>query len=272
MSSLHKPFSHIYIEEDVREVERTQQILERFPKAILVPIDHYKEVFNRNNQNFRFQKNSPQLILAKRRGEFFYPGSTIAPDFGASRFYYNTVVLNCLYDCEYCYLQGMFPSAHLVAFVNNEDFIEAIRAELRGKQSIYLCLSYDTDLLQALREASSPSWAAKSEDKAAPRDLFLLSDGAATWGEANLHLITKSLASIGKRSLFAYKTGRAGEATSALETLARSSGGAVFSVASEEEIASAATAHRQRPWRLEAFNVTGGSDVLIAGRPSAIYP
>lgn len=57
-------------------------------------------------------------------------------------------MLNCIYDCDYCYLQGMFPSAHVVVFVNQEDFIHAISAELnRIDKPIYLALSYDTDLL-----------------------------------------------------------------------------------------------------------------------------
>jgi hypothetical protein len=46
----------------------------------------------------------------------------------------------------------------------------------------------------------------------------------------------------------------------------------VFSVAQEAEIETAATAHRQRPWRLVDVTVPGGSDLLIAGRPKSIYP
>lgn len=142
-----KLFSHIYIEEAARDYPRTKRILERFPKAHIIPITNYKEVFNRHNQTFQFQKQSRQLILAKRTNEFFYPGSGFAPDFQHRHFFYNTLVLNCLYDCEYCYLQGMFPSAHVVAFVNNEDFMSAIAKQLESTPSLYLCLSYDTDLL-----------------------------------------------------------------------------------------------------------------------------
>ena len=29
--------------------------------------------------------------------------------------------MNCVFDCEYCYLQGMYPSGHIVVFVNLED-------------------------------------------------------------------------------------------------------------------------------------------------------
>ena len=38
-------------------------------------------------------------------------------------------MLNCLYDCRYCFLQGMYPSAHYVLFVNYEDFLEEIKSK-----------------------------------------------------------------------------------------------------------------------------------------------
>jgi len=132
-----------------------------------------------------------------------------------------------------------------------------------------LVLEGATDLEQALREASSPTWA---KEKLSNADLFLLGDGAVTWGESNLHLITRSLNGNLMGSLFAYKTGTTGTATDVLEHLARQTGGAVFSVATEEEVAAAATAHRRRPWRLLHASVSGGTDVLVAGRPRNVYP
>jgi len=146
-TSYTKLFSHIYVEETAHDHPRTKRILTRFPKARIIPITSYKEVFNRYNQNFQFQKQSRKLILANRTDEFLYRGSGFAPDFEHKNFYYNTLALNCLYDCEYCYLQGMFPSAHLVAFVNNEGFLRAIEERIANEKSLYLCLSYDTDLL-----------------------------------------------------------------------------------------------------------------------------
>lgn len=132
-----------------------------------------------------------------------------------------------------------------------------------------LALEGATDLRAALAEAASPKWAEKD---APPADLFLLSDGATTWGETNLHLVGKALKGANIGSLFAYKTSIAGESTHTLEHLTRQTGGAVFSVANDEEIAAASTAHRQRPWRLESVAVAGGADVMIAGRPAVIYP
>ena len=60
-------------------------------------------------------------------------------------------MFNCVYNCDYCYLQGMFPSANIVAFVNVEDYFAATRQAILNRsnpsQPFYLCISYDTDLL-----------------------------------------------------------------------------------------------------------------------------
>ena len=133
-----------------------------------------------------------------------------------------------------------------------------------------LSLEGATDLRAALSEATMPSWLELRGE--IWLDYFLLSDGAATWGDANLHRLTTPLTEGLAGSLFAYKTGAAGNATGVLEHLARESGGAVFSVVNEEEIKQAATAHRQRPWQLVDVQVDGATDLLIAGRPKTIYP
>ncbi|MGE0494799.1 MAG: radical SAM protein [Vulcanimicrobiota bacterium] len=139
-------FSHIYVEGRARGHAATEAILNRFPRAAQIAIDDYKEVFNRGYQAWRLQKKGPKLILAARRDEFLYPCSDIAPSFGHPHFYYNTLMLNCLYDCDYCYLQGTYPSANLVMFVNLADYFEATDAVL-ARHPLYMCISYDTDLL-----------------------------------------------------------------------------------------------------------------------------
>ena len=54
--------------------------------------------------------------------------------------------MNCIYQCEYCYLEGMYSSAYIVVFVNLEDFFSEVKA-LSKDENMYLCISYDTDIL-----------------------------------------------------------------------------------------------------------------------------
>lgn len=66
-------FSTIYIEEEVRDSARVEQILARLPGIPVVEIDHYGALFNRSNQNFRLQKQSTALILASKHGNLVLP-------------------------------------------------------------------------------------------------------------------------------------------------------------------------------------------------------
>ena len=52
-------------------------------------------------------------------------------------------MLNCVYDCRYCFLQGMFRSAHYVVFVNYDDFVSAIQ----GAAGTWFYSGYDCDSL-----------------------------------------------------------------------------------------------------------------------------
>ena len=135
-----------------------------------------------------------------------------------------------------------------------------------------LALEGATDLRLAISEATTPSWQQRRSREVPRPDVFLLSDGAATWGDDNIHMIAETLAEGPTGALFAYKTGQSGTATGVLEHLARESGGAVFSVANQQEVAAVATAHNKRPWTLLDVAIAGGRDVLVAGRPRTIYP
>ncbi|MFP6603434.1 MAG: hypothetical protein VB862_12960, partial [Pirellulaceae bacterium] len=72
--------------------------------------------------------------------------------------------------------------------------------------------------------------------------------------------------------LFAYRTGMTGTDTRILQHLTRETGGAIFSVVGEAELAVAARAHRQRPLEIMAIEIPGCQDLLLAGRPSVIFP
>jgi len=151
MYSKAKPFSRVYVEEAVRSHPRTTRLLERFPKAQVVMIDDYKNVFGRGGQDFWKQKASMSLVIGRKREGLLYRGNDFLQSNLSPNFCYNTTVLNCPYDCHYCYLQGMYPSGHLVAFVNLEDFFAAAEQFARVRpvpgETVALAISYDADLL-----------------------------------------------------------------------------------------------------------------------------
>lgn len=138
----------IYIEENIQQHPRVQEILARFPTSRNIICGRYGEVFNPKAQNFRLQKLKPSLILAEKYKNF---ALETPKDYGigADRNYYFSHMLNCLYDCRYCFLQGMYQSANYVLFVNYEDFQDEIRQICNDHptEDIHFFSGYDCDSL-----------------------------------------------------------------------------------------------------------------------------
>ena len=140
-------FQHIYVEEAILQSPDVERVLRKFPKAKVIPIKHYKDVFNRKKQGRLAQSLSRKLILAKKEGQRLYDGAVVCQDFSESHFCYTSLLMNCPFHCAYCYLQGMYPSSNLVMFLNLEDYFSDCRKWIAEKGSLYLCISYDSDLL-----------------------------------------------------------------------------------------------------------------------------
>lgn len=138
----------IYVEESIMDHPQTQTIAARFDKATLIPIERYGEVFNRKAQNFRLQKQQPALILADKHKDWVLPAPP-GYGIGGKHNYYFSHMLNCVYDCRYCFLQGMYRSADYVIFVNYRDFQQAIidTAANHPGEETWFYSGYDCDSL-----------------------------------------------------------------------------------------------------------------------------
>lgn len=137
--------STIYIEQAVADHPRLGELLQRYPAATQIDCERYGEVFNRKAQNFRLQKLKPSLIAARKHKGRVLPSP---PEYriGEGDGYYFSHLLNCLYDCRYCFLQGMYRSAHYVWFLNYEEFAQDIEA-LAAKGPSWFFSGYDCDSL-----------------------------------------------------------------------------------------------------------------------------
>ena len=176
-----KFFSHVYVEEKAREHPETKKIISRLLNPEIIYVRHYKDVFNRGKQSRKEQTRSRALILAVNEDELIYKGAPVCQDFGQKYFYYTASSMNCPFDCEYCFLKGMYNTANVVCFVNFEDYADAV-AKL---DKPYICASYDTDLigLNAVT-GQADKWVQFAEEhpdilielrtKSAPADLTVL--------------------------------------------------------------------------------------------------
>jgi hypothetical protein len=103
-----------------------------------------------------------------------------------------------------------------------------------------------------------------------PKTLFLLSDASITWGEKDAYTISKKLNPNDR--IFAFKTGLEETDNQLLEHLTRESGGAVFTISGEDEIAEVSQAFRGEAWEILDIQLDNTQDLLIQGRPRFIYP
>lgn len=136
----------IYLEEAIAEHPRAQRIIAKYREPTIILCRHYQEVFNPKKQDFKRQKQQPALILAQKKIKQVLP---TPPGFGigGQANYYFSHMLNCVYDCRYCFLQGMYQSAHYVIFVNYEDFAVAIAETAAQHEQATFFSGYDCDSL-----------------------------------------------------------------------------------------------------------------------------
>lgn len=138
----------IYYEQTFESSPTLDTFRKRFPEATFIPCERYTEVFNPKSQNFRIQKQNPALILAQKYQNWVLP-TPEGYGIGGNHNYYFSHLLNCVYDCRYCFLQGMFRSANYVLFANFEDFQAEIRntLDLHPGEDVYFFSGYDCDSL-----------------------------------------------------------------------------------------------------------------------------
>lgn len=115
----------IYLESKAKSYPLTDTILAKFPHAQILEIDHYKNIFDKN---IGYQQLTPALIIAKQD---HIPLLPVPPNYGRTgKSFFFKSSLNCVFDCEYCYLKGNFKSQYSVIFVNYEEIQAAIKKQI----------------------------------------------------------------------------------------------------------------------------------------------
>ena len=110
-----KLFKKIFVEQDIENSLLTKQILSKIPKGIsskIQTIERYEDVFGKVKKPYLEKRNNLNLFIAKKRGKLVKE----APDaygIGEEKHFYFINSYNCIYECEYCYLQGF--STHLTS-------------------------------------------------------------------------------------------------------------------------------------------------------------
>lgn len=120
----------LYIEKKARDYPQAQKLLQKFQRADIVWIDHYKNIFDKKTAGLWEQKS---IIIAKLES----PVITPAPSgYGhSSDAYFFKTSLGCVFDCDYCFLKGAFKTEHMVFFVNYDDIKAQIQETIESHQT-----------------------------------------------------------------------------------------------------------------------------------------
>lgn len=123
----------IYIESQAKSYPLAQKILSKFADAYIIEIDHYKNIFDKN---IWAKSLANAIILAKQQNIPIFPTPA---NYGYSwKSFFFKSILNCIFDCEYCYLKWAFKTPFPTIFVNYEDIQDAIADQITSlRQSGY---------------------------------------------------------------------------------------------------------------------------------------
>ncbi|MCB1145960.1 MAG: hypothetical protein KDK38_04105 [Leptospiraceae bacterium] len=124
----------IIVENQVKDSSYVKNILDKMKHREIVFIDNYTDWFGRYHKPYLDKRNNLQLFLARKQGKTVKP----APEaYGVSGepHYYFVHAYNCIYECEYCYLQGYFRSPDLVLFTNHDEIRDSMTEIARSFNS-----------------------------------------------------------------------------------------------------------------------------------------
>ncbi len=130
---------------DVRSIDalaKTVKKTDNWEKYFENPV---QDNFKINNENIRIIESSKKWELIRKTPEHYGPKWSIW--YSILRGY------NCLWKCQYCYLQSYFKSPDMVKFWNTEDFIKKIInfvSEFRKKDTTTPLFFYDGDSQDSL--------------------------------------------------------------------------------------------------------------------------
>ncbi len=118
-------FEKVFVERSLLENQDANKILAHFTTEQVTIIEDYDEYFGTLKKPYLNKRTNFNLYLAKKKGALVKQ----APDaYGLNNgpHYYFIHTYNCIYECDYCFLQGYFDSPDMVLFLNRDEVANEI--------------------------------------------------------------------------------------------------------------------------------------------------
>lgn len=118
-------FEKVFVEQQIESHPRTQEILSRLKDPPTKSIRKIEDYFGRVKKPYLHKRDSMNLYLGRKEGKLVKK-TPDAYGFSSNPHYYFIYNYNCIFECQYCYLQGYFDSPDIVFFVNHEEIADEI--------------------------------------------------------------------------------------------------------------------------------------------------
>lgn len=118
-------WNEIYVEDKIKDLPRVKSILEK-TKINPIFIERYSDLWGRSKKPYLHKRDSLNLFLARKEGQLIKEAPDAYGTSGELHFYF-IHAYNCIYECQYCYLQGYFNTPDIVLFVNHEEIIQEMQ-------------------------------------------------------------------------------------------------------------------------------------------------
>lgn len=113
-------FEKIFIESQLLNHPKVLELKKRFIESEFKIIDKVEDIFGRVKKPYLQKRTNLNLFVGEKKGQLV---KIAPPAYGLSGepHYYFVHAYNCIYECNYCYLQGYFQSPDIVIFLNHEE-------------------------------------------------------------------------------------------------------------------------------------------------------
>lgn len=116
-------FSKIFIEHNSKDSLVAQNVLKKHPGLEVKYIDKLEDIWGRVKKPYLQKRESLNLFIGEKKGQLVKE-TPDAYGIGNEKHYYFIHAFNCIYECQYCYLQGYFNTPDIVLFTNHSDITD----------------------------------------------------------------------------------------------------------------------------------------------------
>jgi spore photoproduct lyase len=123
-------FQKIFVEKRIFNKTETELILNKFPKEKVVVINDHRNIFDLLPRSHSVEKKKKNLILADYDG-LIVKEAPPAYGFSSLPHFYFIHAKNCIYECQYCFLQGYFKSPDILIHLNYDKLCSALKSSFQ---------------------------------------------------------------------------------------------------------------------------------------------